>query len=101
MEETKGEQWFPFGNGGGYGGLFESRVPRAQGLLLGTDSSMSSEGILKAAVHGTVAAQRFKEGERLRKRMTMPKRNMACSQVTMIPQSDQSVNPGTTASLDK
>lgn len=57
MEKTKGEQWFPFGNGGEYGGLSESC---AQGLLLGTDSSMSSEGILKATVHGTVAAQRFK-----------------------------------------
>lgn len=50
MEETKREQWYPFGNGGGYGGLFEPRVPRSQGLLLGTDSSMSSEGILKATV---------------------------------------------------
>lgn len=64
----------PFGNGGGYGELFEPRVPRSQGLLLGTDSSMSSEGILKATVHSTVAAQRFKGGERSRKIMTMPKR---------------------------
>lgn len=74
MQETKGEQWFPFGNGGGYEGFFESRVPHSQGLFLGTDSSMSSEGILKATVHSTVAAQRFKGRERSRKRMIMPKR---------------------------
>lgn len=51
-------------------------------LLLGSDSSMSSEGALKDAVHGTEAAQRSREGKRTRKRSTMLQRSMAYSQRT-------------------
>ena len=33
----------------------------AWGILLGIDSSMNSEGALKDAVHGSEAAQKFRE----------------------------------------
>lgn len=44
--------------------LSESRVPHAQGLLLGTEFSMRNKGVLKAAVHDIEAGQRFRERER-------------------------------------
>lgn len=47
------------------------------GILLGTESSMRNEGVLKAAVHGIEAAQRFREGERTRELITRLERSVS------------------------
>lgn len=61
----------------------ESRVLHAQGLLLGTESFMSNEGVLKAAaVHGNEAAQRFRKGAKTRKQIITLERSMTCRQMT-------------------
>lgn len=76
-------------------------VPHAQGLLLSTESSMRSEGVLKAAVHGTEAAQRFREGTRTRKLIITLERSMACTQAITDTRITQSGMNHTTAALDK